>query len=77
MRDIIPKFILWTLAPKTDMPLKMMQVAILRPICNQYCLNRFTTPEVDTGTGNIVIPALCARSMFKGERFQYPPDSLV
>jgi len=36
-RDIISKFVLWTLAPKTDMPLEMMYIAILRAICKPCC----------------------------------------
>jgi hypothetical protein len=36
-RDIISKFVLWTLTPKTDMPLEMMWVAILRAICKPCC----------------------------------------
>ena len=32
-RDIISLLGLWTLTPITDMPLEMMQVAILRAIC--------------------------------------------
>jgi hypothetical protein len=35
--DIICKFILWTLPPKLDMPLKMMKVAILWAICKLCC----------------------------------------
>jgi hypothetical protein len=36
-RDIIFKIVLWTFAPKTDMPLDMMLVAILRAICKPNC----------------------------------------
>jgi hypothetical protein len=36
-RDIICLFVLWTLASKTDMPLEMMSVAILRAICKPCC----------------------------------------
>jgi hypothetical protein len=36
-RDIVSKFILWTFAPKTDMPLEMMLVSILRAICKPCC----------------------------------------
>jgi hypothetical protein len=36
-RDIISKFVLWTLAPNTDMPLEMMYVAILTAICKPWC----------------------------------------
>jgi len=36
-RDIISKFVVWTLAPKTDMPLKMMWVTILRAIGKPCC----------------------------------------
>jgi hypothetical protein len=32
--DIFTKFVHWTLAPKTDMLLEMVYVAILRVICN-------------------------------------------
>jgi hypothetical protein len=43
---IISKFVLWTLSPKTDMPLEMMKVAILWAICKPCCYNRFAMPEV-------------------------------
>jgi hypothetical protein len=36
-RDIISKYVLWTVAPKTDIPLEMMSVAILRGICKSCC----------------------------------------
>jgi hypothetical protein len=36
-RDIISKFILWSLAPKTDMLLLIMYVTILRAICKPCC----------------------------------------
>jgi len=59
-RDIISKFVLWTFTPKTDMPLEMKSVAILRAICKPCCENPFATHEVATCSANIEIPALGA-----------------
>jgi hypothetical protein len=64
-RDIIAKFVLWTLAPKPDMPLQMMLVAIPRAIYKPFCYNRLATPEVTICTQNIVIPTLGAGMWFK------------
>jgi hypothetical protein len=36
-RNIISQFVLWTIAPKTDMPLEMMYVTILTAICKPCC----------------------------------------
>jgi hypothetical protein len=36
-RDIICKFVLWTLASKTDMSLEILLIAIHRAICQQCC----------------------------------------
>jgi len=76
-RDIISKFVLWTLAPKTYMPLEMMQVAILRAICKPCCYNRFATPGVAICKENVVIPSLGVGILFKGERLEYPPEYFV
>jgi hypothetical protein len=69
-RDIISKFVLWTLAPKTDMPFEIMLVSILRAICKPCCQNRFALPEVAMCTEDIVISALSAGIVFKGERLE-------
>jgi hypothetical protein len=76
-RHIISKFILWTLTPKTDMPLEMMWVAILRAIGKPCCYNRFATPEVAICTENLVIPARSAGILFKGEWVEYQPEYFV
>jgi hypothetical protein len=36
-RDILFKFVLWTLAPNTQMSLTVMRLAILRAICKPCC----------------------------------------
>jgi hypothetical protein len=76
-RDIISKHVLWTVAPKTDMPLKMMSVAILRAICQRCCLNRFVKPEDAMCTENVVIPALGVGISVKSERLEYPPEYFI
>jgi len=74
---IISKFVLWTLAPKTDMSLKMMLVAILTAICMPYSEIRFATPEVAICPEIVVLPALSAGNVFTGERLKYLPEYLV
>jgi hypothetical protein len=76
-RDIISKFVLWTLAPKSDMSLEMMYIAIPRAICKPCCQNQFSTPEVAICIRKVVIPALGAGIVFNGERMQYLLDYLV
>jgi hypothetical protein len=36
-RDVMSNFVFWTLALNTDMQPEMMQVAILRAICDPCC----------------------------------------
>jgi hypothetical protein len=36
-QDIISKFVIWISVRKTDMPLEMIQVAILRAFCKPCC----------------------------------------
>ena len=69
-RDIISKFVLWTLTPETDMLLEMMLVAIPRAICKPCCSNQFATPEVTICREDFVIPALGVGILFKGERLE-------
>jgi hypothetical protein len=69
-RAIISKFVLWTLTLKTDIPLEMMLVAILRAICKPCWHNMFATPEVAICTENIVSPALGTGIVLKGERLE-------
>jgi hypothetical protein len=76
-RDIISKFVLWTLVLKTDMSLEMIKVAILTAMCKLFCKNRFVAPEVAIWTENVVIPALSAGIVFEGERLVYPLVYLV
>ena len=76
-RDIISKFILWTLAPKTGIPLKMVYVAILRAICKPCCYNQFATPEVTICTKTIVIPALDVGIGFQADRLEYQPEYVI
>jgi hypothetical protein len=45
-RDIITKFVLGTLAPKTCKLLERMSVAILRVLCKPCHKSRFAMPEV-------------------------------
>jgi hypothetical protein len=74
---IISKFVLWTLAPKTNMPLKKIQITLLRAICKPCCNNRFATPAVAICTENIVIPALGAGILVKCEWLEYLLEYLV
>ena len=76
-RDIISKFVLWILAPKIDMLLKMMKVAILWAICKPCCSIRFTMPEVTFCPENIVIPTLGIGIVFKGKRLEDLPEYFV
>jgi hypothetical protein len=62
---------------KTDMSLDMMLVPILREICEPCCLHWFAMPEVAICTENLVIPALGAEILFRGERLEYPPEYLI
>jgi hypothetical protein len=72
-RYIMPKFVLWTIAPKTDMPLEMILIAILWAICNTCCYNQFAMPEVAVYTENIVIPAFGAGILFIGDWVEHLP----
>jgi hypothetical protein len=40
-------------------------------------LKRFAMPEVAISTENVVILALGAGIVFKGERLEYPPEYLI
>jgi len=72
--NIVSKFVLWTLAPETDMPLEMMEVTILWAICKPCCYNRFAMPEVSICTVNIVIPACGAGIRINGGWLECPPE---
>jgi hypothetical protein len=76
-RHIISKFVLWTLAAKTDKPLEMMLVAIPRAICMPSCENRCATPDVAIGIQNMVLPTLGVGILLKGGRLDYPMEYLV
>jgi hypothetical protein len=66
-RDTISKYVLWTVAPETDMPLEMMSIAILRAICKTCCWNLFAMPEDAICTGNVILPALGVGILFDSE----------
>jgi hypothetical protein len=74
---IILMFILLTLPPKSDMPLKMMQVAIHCAICTPCCEYWFATPEVTICTEKFVIPTISGGMMFNGEFWEEPPEDFV
>jgi hypothetical protein len=74
---IMSKFVRWTFAPNTDMPLEMMKVAILWKICKPCCQNRFAMPEVAICTENVVIPTPGAGILFKGEWLELLPEYFV
>jgi hypothetical protein len=76
-REIISKFVLCILAPKTDMPLEMMQVTILRAICKPCYYNQFAMPEVTISTENVIIPFLGVGNMFKCKGLDHPPGYIV
>jgi len=73
-REIIRTFALCKIAPKTDMPLEMMQVAILTVICKRCCLNRFPTPDVTICTENVAIPAFGDGILCPSGRLNYPAE---
>jgi len=76
-RHTISKFVLWTLAPKTYMPLEMMLVANLWAICKPCSYFPSATHEVAICTGNIVIPALGAGILFKAQWLEYTPAYFI
>jgi len=73
MMDMISMFSVWTLAPKTFLPIEMMLVAIYLAICMQCFLNWFATPEVVIWTENVVKRAPSTGSGRKGERLECLP----
>jgi len=75
-RDIILKFVLWTLAPRINMPLEMMKIAILLVIWKPCWWNLFATPAVAMRPDNGVISCLCAGRLFKCVGLQYTPEYL-
>jgi len=76
-RHIISNFFLRTLAPKTNMLLEMMYVAILKAICKPCCYNRFAMPEVGICPENVVIRALGAGMLFTSVWLEYLPVYFV
>jgi hypothetical protein len=70
-------FVLQTLAPKTDMPLKMLQVAIPRAISKPCYQNRFATPENSISAEMFVLPTLGAGILSNGEKLAYLPEHCV
>jgi hypothetical protein len=76
-KDRISEFIPWTLAPKTDMLLEMMLVAILRALWRPCCYIWFATPQVTICTENVVISSLAVGILVKGVRLEYPPEYFV
>ena len=76
-RDIISKFVLRTLATKTNMPLEMIFVMIRRAMCKLYSYNRFAMPEVTICTENNVTPTLSARIASNGDTLQYLRQNLI
>jgi len=76
-RDILSKFVLCILGPKTHILLEMMYVATLRAICKRCCQNQFAMPKVAIGTENFVLPALGAGILFKGARMEHPLEFII
>jgi hypothetical protein len=72
--DKISKCILWTLAPKHDMPLNMILVGILSAIRTASYKNWFAIPDIAICTEDVVIPALGFGILFKGDRPKCPPE---
>jgi hypothetical protein len=74
---MISQFNLWTLAPKTDMLLDIMLVAILWAMCKPCCYYSFATPEVAICTEHIVIPTLGIGILFKAQWLEYALEHIV